>query len=157
MTQLARRRSAGPRYRSLCQRGTTLPRYSRTDVKLTLTDDKRNNWLSSGRRETGLKVQILFAPPPSPRQCAYSAKVGEIGACARLHDNQRDPENRLLLVPFRIPRDFSPHADQSVRLAHIFRNSRATRRNLSTKDPLRGTASFSDSARARSSPDGYFA
>src|ERR1700676_1928482 len=34
-------------------------------AKLTLPDAERNNWLSSGRQETGLKVQILFAPPSS--------------------------------------------------------------------------------------------
>jgi hypothetical protein len=54
-----------------------------------LHDVRRNNWLSSGRREAGLKVQILFAPPASPR---FSRSPAEDSKIARMFAHFLRPE-----------------------------------------------------------------
>ena len=60
---------------------------------LKLRDDKRNNRLSSARRETGLKVQILFAPHFSLQIFGDVRESIEIGACARDLRSSADPES----------------------------------------------------------------
>src|SRR5208283_2816307 len=58
-----------------------------------LRDVKRNNWLSSGRRESGLKVQILFAPHSSLRGFGHVGESLEIRACARVLRSRMEPES----------------------------------------------------------------
>jgi hypothetical protein len=55
-----------------------------------------NTWLSSGRRETGLKVHILFAPHISRQIFGDVRESIEIGACARDSRSRADPESALV-------------------------------------------------------------
>ena len=60
------------------------------------TSELAYNRLSSGRRETGLKVQILFAPHFSLQILGDARELIEIGARARDSRSRADPETALV-------------------------------------------------------------